>query len=145
MTTHNDIEAGNKLTIRVLPTREWPDDRITIQIRSADQIVTVRNDGARNKAGPSPDRGWSSMPVGRYDAFHQILEGFLDRLLAIMATLGVGRMRSPAAVRCTRCGSGRWRVLVFKPFAPGPRLVASISPPVFQIGSGRRDALVRER
>ena len=55
MTTHNDIEAGNKLTIRVLPTREWPDDRITIQIRSADQIVTVRNDGARNKAGPSPD------------------------------------------------------------------------------------------
>ena len=96
MTTHNDIEAGNKLTIRVLPTREWPDDRITIQIRSADQIVTVRNDGARNKAGPSPDRGWSSMPVGRYDAFHQILEGFLDRLLAIMATLGVGRLRSPA-------------------------------------------------
>jgi len=96
MTTHNDIEAGNKLTIRVLPTREWPDDRITIQIRSAYQIVTVRNDGARNKAGPSPDRGWSSMPVGRYDAFHQILEGFLDRLLPIMATLGAGRMRSPA-------------------------------------------------
>ena len=94
MMTHNDIEAGNKLTIRVLPTRDWPDDRITIQIRSADQIVTVRNDGARNKAGPSPHRGWSSMPVGRYDAFHQILEGFLDRLPAVKAVVGAARVWS---------------------------------------------------
>ena len=95
MTTHNDIEAGNKLTIRVLPTREWPDDRITIQIRSKDQVVTVRNGGARNKARPAPSDHWrGSIPVGRSDALHQILEGFLDRLLAIKAAVGAARVRS---------------------------------------------------